>query len=116
MAEGEARTAPGAVLGTPGYMAPEQALGRRVDARADLYALGVITYEWLTGVLPLHPRGADFEAQARDIATRTPAPLGDFRPALPDALVELVHALLEKKPRRRPSSAAEVADRLASLA
>ena len=97
-------------------MAPEQAVGKKVDGRADLYALGVVAYEWLTGVLPLRPWGETFEDMVRDMASRSPPPLAEFRPGLDGALAKLVMRLLEKKPSRRSASAAAVAEELRQLA
>ncbi len=104
------------IAGTLVYMAPEQAMGKRVDARADLYALGVMAYEWLTGVLPLRPRGDTLEAMARDISTRHPPPVSDFRPGIAKDLEELVMSMLAKKPRQRPASAQAISERCQELA
>ncbi len=104
------------VAGTLCYMAPEQATGKRIDGRADLYALGVIAYEWLAGVLPLRPRGNDFTAMARDLARRQPEPLSAFRPCLNADIERFLMSLLAKKPRQRPASAAAVAEQLRTLA
>lgn len=98
------------VEGTVPYMSPEQALGKAIDGRSDLYSLGVIAYQWLAGMLPLRPHGRTFVEQARDIARRVPKPLAAVRPDLPRGVCDLVMALLEKKPRRRPQTALEVAD------
>jgi len=98
------------VAGTLLYMAPEQAAGKRIDGRADLYALGVVAYEWLAGVLPLRPWGDTFAEMARDIASRRPRPPSEFRPDIDPALERLVMRLLEKKPQRRAASAAAVAE------
>jgi serine/threonine-protein kinase len=106
-ADAAALTATGMSLGTPAYMAPEQAVGdRNTDHRADLYALGVIAYEMLAGA---HPYGAR-TAQALVAAhlTETPAPLGARRPDVPPALAALVAQLLAKEPAARPQSAAAV--------
>jgi serine/threonine protein kinase len=95
-------------LGTPRAMAPEQILAGQVDARTDLFALGVLLYELLTGDSPF---AADsVEATLRRVLEGTPA-------ALPGcgALAELVLHLLEKEPALRPQSAAEVAARLADI-
>ncbi|MCE9555796.1 MAG: protein kinase [Planctomycetes bacterium] len=97
------------IAGTVAYMAPEQAAGKRLDGRADLYALGVIGYEWLTGTRPLRPRGESFREIAKDLASREPPPITEFRPGLEARIANLVMALMEKNPRRRPGSAAEVA-------
>jgi len=99
------------ISGTVAYMAPEQAAGKRLDGRADLYALGVIGYEWLTGTRPLRPRGEDFSAIAKDLATRMPPAITEFRRGLDPDVAELIMSLLDKRPRRRPASAAEVAER-----
>jgi serine/threonine-protein kinase len=105
----------GLAVGTLAYMAPEQAYGKKVDGRADLYALGVIIFEWLTGVLPLRPRGATFDDRAYDINRRPAPPLSDFRSGLAGGVAELVASLLEKKPRRRPKTAAQLAAACAEL-
>lgn len=97
------------LLGTIEYMAPEQALGRRVDGRADLYALGVVAYEWLCGVRPLRLRGRDWNEMARDLAARTAPPISSFRPSVVPELEGFVAALLAKKPRHRPANGARVA-------
>ena len=101
------------IAGTLLYMAPEQALGKRIDTRADLYALGVVAYEWLAGVLPIRPWGETFSDMARDVAERSPQDIAAFRPNLEPGLAKLVMQLLEKKPRRRPASASAVSQQLA---
>ncbi len=110
--EGFTDLAAGKVAGTLLYMAPEQAVGKRIDGRADLYALGVVAYEWLSGVVPVRPWGDSFEEMARDMASRSPEPVAEFRPQIDPPLAKLVMRLLEKKPSRRPASATAVADEL----
>jgi serine/threonine-protein kinase len=99
----------GVSIGTPAYMAPEQALGDVVDARADIYAWGVVAYELLAGRLPF----VETSAQKLIVAhvVDQPPPLGESTSA-PSALVELVMRCLAKDPAARPESAAAV---LASL-
>jgi len=99
-------TAAGTSLGTPAYMAPEQAAGDAVDHRADLYALGVVAYEMLTGRPPFEGRSAQQLLAAH--ATQAPEPVQRRRSALPDALGALVMRMLEKHPADRPQSAEEV--------
>ena len=100
-------TSVGTSLGTPAYMAPEQAVGSAVDARADLYAWGVMAYELLTGAHPFAGRATAQQLVAAHIA-ETPAPIGSRLPSIPAPLVEAVMRCLEKDPAHRPASAAEL--------
>ena len=97
----------GTIFGTPEYMSPEQALGQVADARADLYSLGIITYEMLTGRTPF----ADKEMLAVVTRQMTEAP-----PPLPadvdPELAALITQMLAKRPSERPQTAQEVANRL----
>ena len=99
------QTKTGLMLGTPEYMAPEQARGRPVDYRTDIYALGVVMFEILTGRRPFATRKTPMETlQAHAIE---PAPsLKVLLPQLPDELAQLVEAMLAKDPTQRPSLAA----------
>ncbi len=99
-------TATGTSLGTPAYMAPEQAVGDVVDHRADLYALGAVTYEMLAGSAVFEGRTAQQLIAAH--AAQAPEPLTRRRAATPPALAMLVMQLLEKNPADRPQSADEV--------
>jgi serine/threonine-protein kinase len=97
-------TGAGMSLGTPAYMAPEQALGdKATDHRADLYALGVVAYEALAGTHPFGHRTAVAMIAAH--LTERPAPLLDTRPDVPDGLAQLVMQLLAKDPATRPPTA-----------
>ena len=96
-------TATGTSIGTPAYMAPEQAAGETVDHRADLYALGVMAYETLTGRPPFEGRTAQQLLAAH--ATQTPEPIERRRASVPPALAALVMRLLEKNPADRPQTA-----------
>jgi serine/threonine protein kinase len=104
------------ILGTPQYMAPEQALGEPIDARTDLYALGVIAYEWLTGSPPLNLESLEIDELQRQIRETVPRPLSQIRPDVSPAAEKLVMALLEKSPSKRPSSAADVAQLIQEMA
>jgi serine/threonine protein kinase len=96
----------GITLGTPAYMAPEQALGEEVDRRADIYALGVVMYEMLTGATPFAGRSA--QAMIAAHVTETPAALGEKCPDARPGLVALVMLCLAKEQADRPESATAV--------
>ncbi len=104
----------GTSVGTPQYMAPEQAAGDAVDHRADLYALGVVAYELLSGRPPFEGRSAQQLLAAH--AVEAPEPLARRRPTVPDALAALVMHLLQKHPADRPQSADEVLHALDEIA
>ncbi|HUC07597.1 MAG TPA: serine/threonine-protein kinase [Solirubrobacterales bacterium] len=100
LADAAALTAPGDVVGTLAYMAPEQAEGRTAGPEADVYALGLMLYESWSGENPT--RRATPAATARAIGTRM-RPLRRLRPDLPRELCETVDACLQTRPDRRPS-------------
>ncbi len=100
----ESLTMSGALLGTPLYMAPEQARGAETSYATDLYALGAILYECTTGAPP--HRGPDLFVLLNELRTREPDPLP---PGVPAALADLILRLLRKEPSERPESAAAVA-------
>ncbi len=104
-------TGTGIVPGTPAYMAPEQLAGAEPDARGDLYALGVMAFELLTGRLP-HEASTMGELLRR-VAQDDAPPLASLRPGVNPALAALVDRLLVKTRSRRPSDAARVAAELA---
>lgn len=110
------QTTVGQLLGTLDYMAPEQADGSDVDARADIYALGATLFKLLGGSPP-HGRSVDvpiLEHLNRLAGTEAPR-LTEFRDDIPDELVELIADMLRKDPDERLASATEVADRLAAF-
>jgi hypothetical protein len=102
---GATLTRSGAIVGTPMYMAPEQFKGAEVDERTDIYALGVVFYEMLSGHLPFAARTAAAIAILQ--ATTKPTPLWAYRPELPKAVHELVARALERSPADRLQSAEE---------
>ena len=106
-------TQSGAVMGTPAYMAPEQARGQTLDARADLFSLGCILYEMSTGKRPF--TGPNTMAVLTSLALDVPVEPLALNPELPPLLSELIVKLLEKDPAKRFSSAQEVAETLRNL-
>ena len=106
-------TKTGMVLGTPRYLSPEQIEGREPDARADLYALGVVLFELVAGIPPF--RGPTEVAVAVQHLNDTPARLRDLRPNVPPALESLVAQLLAKRPEDRPPSAVAVRRALSAI-
>ncbi|HQY62097.1 MAG: serine/threonine protein kinase [Myxococcales bacterium] len=104
-------TATGAVLGTPYYMAPEQAWGEAVDTRADIWALGIVLYECLAGRRPFE---ADNMGQLlKAIANQAYVPLAQCDPALPPALTSLVAAMIQTDRRERLGDLAPLSAELA---
>jgi eukaryotic-like serine/threonine-protein kinase len=104
-------TSAGTVFGTPEYMAPEQARGDQVDARADLYALGMLLYEMLKGTSAFRQR--DVMAILTSQMLDAPPPLPDD---IPERVAELVFTLLAKEPSERPKDALTLAADLVDLA
>ncbi|HJU69317.1 MAG TPA: serine/threonine-protein kinase, partial [Gemmatimonadaceae bacterium] len=107
-------TAVGTSLGTPAYMAPEQAVGDHVDHRADLYAWGMMAYELLAGAHPFAEKTTQRQLVAAQVA-ETPPPLGEREPGLPNGLTALVMACLAKDPSDRPADASAVLAALATV-
>jgi len=110
-AAGRPLTLSGTTLGTPAYMAPEQALAAEVGPPADLYAVGVMAYEMLSGNVPF--RGSDVAmAIMLQHLNEPPPPLREARPDLDPALCEWVERLLAKAPEDRPENASSAWDEL----
>lgn len=99
-------TSPGQTVGTIAYMSPEQARGQKLDARSDLFSLGVVLYEMAAGEMPFY--GSTTALIFDAILNREPAPLSRYNTGLPPAFASIVGKLLEKDCRRRYESAAEV--------
>jgi serine/threonine protein kinase len=95
-------TSPGMAMGTPEYMSPEQAAGRAADARCDVYALGAIMYEMVTGVPPYC--GDNFMEILTKKATQDPPPPGLVRSELPSQVSDLVTAAMARNPDDRPQT------------
>jgi serine/threonine-protein kinase len=108
------RSRSGQVLGTPSYMAPEQLAGRKVDGRADLYALGVMLFQLFAGRLP---HEADTIGALLQQIANEPAPdLHRVRPELPQSLAQVVALALEKRPEVRYADGTQLADDLDAVA
>jgi serine/threonine-protein kinase PpkA len=103
----------GLAIGTPGYMAPEQVMGRDVDRRADIYALGVLTFEMLTGRLPFVGSNRMEVAYA---TVNSPIPSAvKINQKLPDELDALLQKVLAKEPADRPQTVRDVLAQMARL-
>src|SRR5258708_25197840 len=103
----------GLAIGTPGYMAPEQVMGHDVDRRADIYAMGALTFEMLTGRLPYV--GANrMEVAYSTVNSAIPSAVG-LNPNLPDELDQLLARVLAKDPNQRPQTVRELLGLMAKL-
>ncbi|MEO7987528.1 MAG: protein kinase [Gemmatimonadales bacterium] len=109
----EARTMRGQVLGTPSYMSPEQAEGREIDHRTDIFSLGVLLHEMLTGRRPF--TGGSTASILSSLLRDTPQPVTDVRPDVPGRLSRLVQRALEKDPLVRYQSIADLRSDLADI-
>jgi len=98
------------LLGTPAYWCPEQIIGKPQDARSDLFSLGVVLYEMVTGRRPFD--GDSLQAICGKILSTTPLPPSQFNPSLPTELDEVLAACLAKDPAARIADADELANLL----
>src|SRR3954468_14949814 len=106
------QTQVGVIMGTVSHMAPEQALGNEIDARADIFSFGVVLYEMATGAMPFDAPSA--QAMLAKILNQEPAPASKLNPELPPELDQLIMQCLKKDRSFRPT-AQEVRDRLKKI-
>lgn len=111
--EGVQQTKMGAVLGTPQYMSPEQALGQDVDGRSDIFSVGVVLYQLITGQTPF--TGGSLMSLMQSIVKEEPKPPEHWRADIPLALRRIVKRCLGKRPDKRFSSGSELAEALAKV-
>ena len=103
-------TATGIILGTPEFMSPEQIRGKTLDARSDLYALGIVAFEMLTGKLPFQGRNAQEMMIAR--LRSQPVPIRQYRPDVPEPVERALSKALQTNPDDRFMTAIEFGDAL----
>jgi serine/threonine protein kinase len=106
-------TSHGMAMGTPEYMAPEQAAGKSSDGRADIYSLGAVLYEMLSGRAPIE--GENLMEILMRKATEDPVDLSQLRPDVPAAVSQVVMRMLARTPETRPQNMAEAANELTRL-
>jgi serine/threonine protein kinase len=106
-------TRTGVIMGTPDYMAPEQARGTPLDARCDLFSLGCVLYHMVTGRKPFH--GDDVMAVLLALATEEPVPLRHINPHIPREVEERIQSLMAKNVNDRPKDAQTVVEELGRL-
>lgn len=99
-------TRSGYIAGTPAYMSPEQALGRPLDPRSDLFSLGSVLYAMCTGLAPY--RGESAVAVVRSVVDEPHQPIAELNPEIPGWLIQIVDKLLAKQPEQRFQTAAEL--------
>jgi serine/threonine protein kinase/tetratricopeptide (TPR) repeat protein len=99
-------TAAGTTLGTPGYMSPEQVLGKSLDARTDLFSFGVVLYEMATGIRPF--AGETIADVREQVLHKNPAPVGSMNAGVPEKLERVISKCLEKDRDLRYSHASEI--------
>jgi serine/threonine-protein kinase len=107
-------TATGIILGTPEFMSPEQIRGKPLDARSDVYALGIVAFEMFSGKLPFQGRNAQEMMIAR--LHGQPLTLRQLRPDLPEALERTLARAMQINPEARFATALEFADALTAQA
>jgi serine/threonine protein kinase len=103
-------TVTGSIVGTPAYMSPEQAGGKKIDHRSDLFSLGVVIYEMLTGRKPFS--GQNYSSIIHEILTVVPPKPIEANPLIPREISAIIEKMLDKDPERRPQSAGGISDEI----
>lgn len=98
------------MMGTAKYLSPEQVQGRNLDARADIYSLGLVLYECLAGTVPF--KGDNDQATAVARLERDPTPLGGIRTDVPSTVINVIHKMLRRRPEHRYEDCTEVVQAL----
>ncbi len=107
------RTRTGVVIGSPRYMSPEQVSGKKADGRSDVFSLGIVLYELLTGVAPFDaPRPDDFLTLMQNIVSKEPEPASRLNPEVPTALDAVIDRALRKNPAERYATAEKLGEDL----
>jgi serine/threonine-protein kinase len=112
-ADSKTLTQGGMIVGTPYYMSPEQALGKQVDSRSDIFSLGVVMYEAITGRRPFD--GESVTETMMNIIMNEPPDVAAVMPTAPRALADVVRRALQKKPDQRFQTATEMVDAMARI-
>lgn len=101
---------PTGFMGTPAYCSPEQMDGKTLDNRADIYSLGIMMFQMLTGELPLKPKASSFEGWFQSHHYQTPKLFSEVRAklSLPQGLIDVVNQCMAKTAQQRPSSVTEI--------
>ena len=100
------RTKTGVILGTPNYMSPEQIMGQKIDARSDIFSLGVLFYQLLTGELPFH--GDNLSNLLYQITHVKHASVRKYNPKIPKACEQIINKALAKTPDQRFQKAGDM--------
>ena len=112
-ADASDRTVAGTIMGTPHYMSPEQARGEKADGRSDLWSVGVLLYQLLTGKRPF--QAESIAALLLNITQQTPQPVGELRSEIPASLRRVIARSLNKQPDKRFQTGREMADALRNV-